>query len=94
MNELFYSNDELNELRRASKTVLNQKTRWIEKSGRQKQRNHVLESDNGKQYSIYLRQNLDDERDFACGLALIFKSGKRFTLIWRTSKKESNNDGD
>lgn len=81
MNELFYSNDELNELRRASKTVLNQKTRWIEKRGRQKQRNYVLESDNGEQYSIYLRQNLDDERDFSCGLALIFKSGKRFTLI-------------
>lgn len=81
MNELIYSNDELDALRRASKTVLNQNTRWTDKSGRQQQRNYDLESDNGEQYTIYLRQNLDDERDFSCGLALIFKSGRRFTLI-------------
>ena len=81
MNELVYSNDDLDALRRASKKVLNKKTRWIEKRGRQKQRNYVLESENGEQYSIYLRQNMDDERDFSCGLALIFKSGKRFTLV-------------
>lgn len=81
MNELLYSIDELDTLRRASKKVLNQKTRWIEKSGRQKQRNYVLESESGEQYCIYLRQNMDDERDFSCGLMLIFKSGKRFTLV-------------
>ena len=72
MNELVYSNDELDALSRASKKVLNKKTLWIEKRGRQKQRNYVLESENGEQYSIYLRQNMDDERDFSCGLALIF----------------------
>ena len=74
MNELFCLNDELNAQRLASKKVTHQKTRWIEKRGRQKQRNYVLESENGEQYSIYLRQNMDDERNFSCGLALIFKS--------------------
>ena len=81
MNELLFSNDELGSFRHVSKRVTNPNTRWIEKRGRHRQRNYVLESDNGEQYRIYLRQNLDDSKDFSCGLALIYKSGKNLTLV-------------
>ncbi|MCY4165735.1 MAG: hypothetical protein OXF03_06275 [Gammaproteobacteria bacterium] len=81
MNELLLSNDELDVLRSATKRVINPGARWAAKLGRHSQRNYIAESEEGVRYRVYLRQNLDDERDFSCGLAMIQKSGKPLSLI-------------
>ena len=45
------------------------------------QRNFSAEAEGGAVYWIYQRQNLDDERDFSCGLALVQRGGKPLTLV-------------
>ena len=81
MNDLLLSNDTLDGLRSASKRVRNPGARWREKPGRHMQRNFSAEAEGGAVYRIYLRQNLDDERDFSCGLALVQRGGKPLALV-------------
>ncbi len=81
MTDLLLSNDDLEGLRSAPKRVTNPGVRWHDKHGRHKQRNYTAVSEDGAQYRIYLRQNLDDEMDFSCGLALVQKGGKHLSLI-------------
>ena len=45
------------------------------------QRNFTAETEGGAVYRIYQRQNLDDKRDFSCGLALVQRGGKPLTLV-------------
>ena len=78
---LLLSNDDLDALRSTSKRVTNPGARWTEKPGRHRQRNYHAESEDGGRYRIYLRQNLDDPRDFSCGLALLHRGGKPLSLI-------------
>ena len=80
MADLLLSNDELDGLRSAVKRVTNPGARWREKPGRHRQRNFTAESENGSRYRIYLRQNLDDDKDFSCGLALVQRGGKPLSL--------------
>ena len=40
----------------------------------------TAEAEGGAVYRIYQRQNLNDERDFSCGLALVQRGGKPLTL--------------
>ena len=81
MNDLLLSNDTLDGLRSASKRVRNPGARWREEPGRHMQRNFTAEAEEGAVYRIYQRQNLDDERDFSCGLALVQRGGKPLTLV-------------
>ena len=81
MTELSLSDDDLNGHRTVSKRVTNPGARWSEKPGRHRQRNYAAISDDGSSYRIYLRQNLDDERDFSCGLALMQRGGKPLSLV-------------
>ena len=81
MNDIVLSDADLNAFRSATKRVKNPRARWTEKPGRHKQRNFDLEDDEGKQFRLYQRQNLDDARDFSCGLAWIDKAGKPLSLI-------------
>ncbi len=81
MTDLLLSNDTLDKHRSALKRVVNPGVRWNEKPGRHKQQNYTARSEDGAQYRIYLRQNLDDELDFSCGLALARKGGKFLSLI-------------
>ena len=81
MTDLLWSNDALDGLRSASKRVRNPGARWRDKPGRHRQRNYTAEAEEGALYRIYQRQNLDDEKDFSCGLALVQRGGKPLTLI-------------
>lgn len=81
MTDLLLSNDALDGLRSASKRVRNPGARWLEKPGRHKQRNFNAVTEDGEVYRIYQRQNLDDERDFSCGLALVRRGGKPLSLV-------------
>ena len=81
MSDLVLSNDDLDGLRLAPKRVTNPGARWRDKHSSHKQRNYRAESEDGTRYRVYLRQNLDDERDFSCGLALVQKRGKQLSLI-------------
>ncbi len=81
MEDLLLSDKDLSALRVARKTVKNPNARWSEKPGRHKQRNYDAESENGDQYRIYQRQNLDDDRDFSCGLGWVQAGGKILSLV-------------
>ena len=81
MTDLLLSNDDLDDLRSGAKRVTNPGARWGDKPGRHKQRNHIAESEDGARFRVYLRQNLGDESDFSCGLALLHKGGKPLILI-------------
>ncbi len=81
MTELPLSDDDLDSHRAASKRVTNPGARWSEKPGRHRQRNFTAVSDDGSSYRVYLRQNLDDDKDFSCGLALMQRGGKPLSLV-------------
>ncbi len=81
MRDLLLSDDDLDAYRPVSKQVKNPGARWVEKAGRHRQRNLLAEAAGGVVFRIYLRQNLDDGRDFSCGLALIPKGRKPLSLI-------------
>ena len=81
MTDLLPSNDALDGFRSASKRVRNPGARWLEKPGGHKQRNFNAETEDGEVYRIYQRQNLDDERDFSCGLTLARRGGKPLSLV-------------
>ena len=81
MTDLLLSNDALDRLRSASKRVRNPGARWLEKPGRHRQRNLNAETEDGEVYRIYQRQNLNDDQDFSCGLALARRGGKPLSLV-------------
>ena len=71
MIDALMSNEELDGLRSATKLVTNPRAQWREKPGRHRQRNFTAEAEGGAAYRIYLRENLDDDQDFSCGLSLV-----------------------
>lgn len=81
MTDLLLSNDALDQLRSASKRVRNPGARWLKKPGGHKQRNFNVVGADGAVYRIYQRQNLDDDLDFSCGLALMRRGGKPLSLV-------------
>ena len=81
MTDVHFSDGDLNRLRSARKIVTNPGARWSEKPGRHRQRNFKVESEDGSVFRVYLRQNLDDEQDFSCGLALVQRGGKPLSLV-------------
>ena len=81
MRDLLLSNDDLDALRASAKRVTNPGARWTEKPGRHRQRNYTAETNKGERYRVYLRQNLDDERDFSCGLAMIRPGERPLSLV-------------
>ena len=76
MTDLLLSNDDLDDLRSGRSGSQTQAHAGEISLGRHKQRNHIAESEDGARFRVYLRQNLGDERDFSCGLALLHKGGK------------------
>ena len=81
MIDALMSNDELDGLRSDWKRVTNPGARWREKPGRHRQQNFNAETEGGAVYRIYLRQNLDDDQDFSCGLALVQRGGRPLSLV-------------
>ena len=81
MTDAPMSNDEPDDLRSASKRVTHPGARWREKPGRHRQRKFTAEAEVGAVYRIYLRQNLDDDQEFSCELALVHRGGKPLSLV-------------
>ena len=81
MIDALMSNDELDGLRSPLKRATNPGARWREKPGRHRQQNFTAEAESGAVFRIYLWQNLDDDQDFSCGLALHRREGKPLTLV-------------
>ena len=81
MTNALMSNEELDGLRSAMKQVTNPRAQWREKPGRHRQRNFTAEAEGGAAYRIYLRQNLDDDQDFSCGLSLVRRGGRPLSLV-------------
>ena len=69
MNDIVLSNADLAALRSSTKSVKNPRARWSHKPGRHQQRNFDLETEDGELSCLYQRQNVDDPRDFSCGVA-------------------------
>ncbi len=69
MNDIVLSNADLAALRSSTKSVKNPRARWIDKPSRHQQRNFELETEDGEQFCLYQRQNVDDPRGFSCGVA-------------------------
>lgn len=83
MTEQLFSDDELEHHRTAPKRVTNPRARWVAKPGRHERRNFeaVSEVDDRLRFRVYQRRNLDDDRDFSCGLALIGSAGRPLSLM-------------
>ena len=83
MTEQLFSDAELERYRTAPKRVTNPRARWVAKPGRHEQRNFeaVSEVDDRVRFRVYQRRNLDDDRDFSCGLALIGGGGRPLSLM-------------
>ena len=69
MSGRLYTDGELAMLRDMPKTVTNPGVRWSDKPGNH-QRIFLAEGEGGVRFSIYQRQNVDDEKDFSCGIEL------------------------
>ena len=83
MTDRFWSDRELDELRRRPKRVCNPQAQWSKKRGQYRQRNFDLCSEGGKEekFLLYLRESLNDEKDFSCGLSLIQSGVRNLSLI-------------
>ena len=81
MTDTLMPSEDLDGLRSVLKRVTNPRAQWREKPGRHRQRNFTAEAEGGAVYRIYLRQNLDDDQDFSCGLALVQRGGRPLSLV-------------
>ena len=92
MTDSLLSNEALDVLRSTSKRVRNPGARWRAKPGRHLQRNFTAETEQGTVYRIYQRQNMDDERDFSCGLALKQRGGGLLSLVRYNGSSHAHRD--
>ncbi len=81
MTDLLLSNEDLDAHRTSKKRVTNPGAHWKEKRGSYRQRNFRAETEDGKLYRIYLRQNMNDSKDFSCGLVWLHNQGKGLILV-------------
>ena len=83
MTDVLISDRELDAMRVAPKRVTNPQARWHEKPGGHRQKNFNLVAEHGdtERFRLYLRQNLDDEQDFSCSLALIRPGRRPVSLV-------------
>ena len=81
MSGRLYTEEELAKLRSMPKRVTNPGARWLEKPGH-RQRNHRAVDEQGQEvnFSVYLRQNSQDDSDFSCGIVYRPLGGKPLTL--------------
>ena len=85
MATTLYSDEELDSLRAVRKQVTNPGSRWTEKPAgapaHQQRSFKVVGEDRAEsRFEIYQRQNLLDDKDFSCGIALLALDGSRLTL--------------
>ncbi len=85
MNTRLYSDGELTALRSMPKRIINPRARWSEKPRERpvhRQRNFQAsgQQDEEARFSVYQRQNLNDDSDFSCGISYLPPSGPSLTL--------------
>lgn len=85
MNARLYTDEELDALRSIPKRVTNPGARWLEKPKKRtghRQRSFQALGQRGQEhrFSVYQRQNLDDENDFSCGISYLPPASPPLTL--------------
>ena len=85
MNSKLYSDRELAVLQQLPKRIINPRARWLEKprerpAYRQRTFQASGQEDEKVQFSIYQRQNLNDESDFSCGILYIPAGAPTLTM--------------
>lgn len=85
MNIKLYSETELGALRSIPKRIANPGARWLEKpKARPAHRQRSFQASGGDdaevRFLVYQRQNLEDERDFSCGIAYLPRGAPPLTL--------------
>ena len=85
MSARLYTSIELTEFREMPKQVANPRARWSDKpkirpGHRQRSFQASAVQDEETRFSIYQRQNLDDESDFSCGISYLPPGGPSLTL--------------
>lgn len=73
------TDEQIAQLLTTRKAVTNPGARWKEQRG-SKQKNYILESDDGQQFALYLRQNIRLNDSFSCGLSYTHPQGGTITL--------------
>ena len=76
MNTRLYTDQEIDALRSLPKQVTNPRARWLDKPKSRpghRQRSFQARGPQGQEtrFSIYQRQNLEDEKDFSCGISYL-----------------------
>jgi hypothetical protein len=76
------TDDQIVELIRMEKVIINPNARFVEHCGHNK-KNFDVEGDPGYSFTLYIRQNLRGgmSDDFSCGLLWHMPSGDRLTLV-------------
>lgn len=87
MNDRIHIDECLKQLRLVRKQAVGRWSRWLKKpTGNPVHRQRsfkikaIVDVDQEYRFEIYERQNLRDESDFSCGIALVSFDGSRFTL--------------
>ncbi len=85
MNARLYTDGELTALRSMPKRITNPGARWAEKPKEKpahRQRNFQAsgQQDGEVRFSVYQRQNLNDDSDFSCGIAYLPPRSPSLTL--------------
>ena len=85
MNTKPYTDEELSALRSMPKRITNPGARWSEKpKGRPSHRQRNFQASGGQddetRFSVYQRQNLNDDSDFSCGISYLPPGGPSLTL--------------
>jgi len=79
-----YSDEELAELRSIPKQIANPGAHWLRKPKARpvhEQRTYqVVAKEDGRRFSVYLRQSLLDKSDFSCGISYLPATGLSLTL--------------
>lgn len=89
MAELILTDEQIAGLLKAPKTVINPGARWKTQRGAN-QKNFDLESEDGRQFSLYLRQNIRIANNFSCGL--LFKHPQGTITLTRYNGSDHDHD--
>ena len=85
MNTKPYTDEELTALRSMPKKITNPGAHWLEKpKGRPSHRQRNFQASSGQddeaRFSVYQRQNLNDDSDFSCGISYLPPGAPSLTL--------------
>ena len=97
MNTRLYTDGDLTEFRSMPKRITNPRARWLEKPKERPahhQRNFQASGQQNEEarFSVYQRQNLNDDSDFSCGISYLPPSGPSLTLARYNGPSHAHGD--